>query len=255
MHTSLCTYCMHMCNMLWAVENTATVAVTTMVSMQEKAHSVIWVAEDNPLQQCSEIFYCTYGRETKGNMCHLHSPGCRESSIYHILWLHICHPLNLIKIEWVLSRDGTIETCLHKSGPIVLEHQLSTIVILTNAGNAWVYNLKHNAHNMHFSHVFLITYYVYVHLHKAKVPMAISFSPKSAYSHLLSKGTMTSNAITMVNMSINSTDCWDISPCSLVDATEVWGNLLPPHSTLNMKVPIHTKCWSTCLPKYKKPHS
>ena len=144
---------------------------------------------DNLLQQCSEIFYCTYGGQTKGNMCQLHSPGCRESSIYHILWLHICHTLNLIKIEWVLSRDGTIETCLHKSGPIVLEHQLSTIVILTNAGNARVYYLKHNAHNMHFSHVILITCYTCIHLHKAKLSKSIWLSPKPPYSHLLSNGT------------------------------------------------------------------
>lgn len=178
--------------------------------MQEKAQSVIWLADDNPLQQCSEIFYCTYGRQKKGNMCQLHSPGCRESSIHHILWLHICHSLNLIKIKRVLSRDGTIETCLHKSGPIVLEHQLSTIVILTNAGNAWVYNLKHNAHNMHFSHIILITCYVCINLHKAKVPKPISFSPKLHILICYPMAQMRSNAITMVNMSINVTDCWDL---------------------------------------------
>jgi hypothetical protein len=122
-------------------------------------------------------FQRTYGRRANSNMCQLHSPGCCESGIYHVLWLHICHSLNLVKIEWVFSSDGTIQTCLHKSGPIVLKHQLSTAIILTNAGNARVYNLKHNTHNMHFSHIILITCYMSIHLHTVKLPKAISISP------------------------------------------------------------------------------
>jgi len=74
--------------MLWAVENTATVVVTTMVSMQEKEQSVIWLAEENPLQQCSKIFYSMMEDRQKA-IC--------------VIFTH----LGVVKVAYTISSDST----------------------------------------------------------------------------------------------------------------------------------------------------
>jgi len=49
--------------------------------------------------------------------------------------------LNLVEVEWVVTRNGTVETGLEKGCPAVLVNTASTFVTLTNTSDSGIYGL------------------------------------------------------------------------------------------------------------------
>lgn len=87
-----------------------------------------------------EVRFGYAGKTVRKVVC-MYVLGCCEGCVERLGLLHIVNALYLVEVERVLSPDGTVETCLQKGRPVLLEHELATDVVLAYASHSGVDHL------------------------------------------------------------------------------------------------------------------
>lgn len=68
-------------------------------------------------------------------------PRSVERSVDQSLVRQVSHALDLVEVEGVLSRQGTVEPGLQERCPVVSQHQLSALIILADSSDPRVHPL------------------------------------------------------------------------------------------------------------------